>query len=46
MFAFAFAGALFALTLARPQFAPLFALPPDKTPIERTTFIYDKNYSK
>ena len=32
MFAFAFEGALFAFAVAKPSFAPLFALPPTFRP--------------
>jgi len=33
MFAFVFEGALFEFAYAKPQFAPLFALPPKYTPL-------------
>ena len=39
MFAFVFEGALFEFAKAKPAFAPLFALPLNKSPQERPTFI-------
>ena len=38
MFAFVFEGVLFEFTYAKPQFAPLYALPPSKRPRGDTTF--------
>ena len=40
MFAFVFEGVLFEFTYAKPQFAPLFALPPSKRPRGDTTFLF------
>ena len=39
IFAFAFEGALFVFEYRKPQFAPLFALPPKKTPRHCTTLL-------
>lgn len=43
MFAFVFVAALFVFAYESPEFALLFALPPNRTPKGQTTFIF---YSK
>ena len=42
MFAFVFEGVLFEFTYAKPQFAPLFALPPSKRPRGDVTLVFTK----
>lgn len=46
IFAFAFEGALFVFEYRKPQFAPLFALPPKKTPRHCTTLLSLIFYSR
>lgn len=40
MFAFVFEGVLFEFEYARPAFASLFAFPPNKTALGRTTLYH------
>lgn len=46
MFVFAFEGALFVFVAAKPAFKPLFALPPNRTPVQRQTTLIRFIHSK